>query len=160
MVKGERAEFPPLPVMHKWLKCLTPCFGNRSANAVVMSSQRRPDFFVQNILQSNDTPKRPKMNLCAYAWHWVCHSQAYHVLLVSMHDNDVCVGLSKDPSEAFCSEPVCVCICVCLSVSCFAQMVWDEQVTIYPPTYIYAHAHMNTCHMLMSNQLHAKAIRN
>lgn len=39
MVKGERAEFPPLPVMHKLLDCLTPCFGNRCANAVVKSTK-------------------------------------------------------------------------------------------------------------------------
>lgn len=74
MVKGDRAEFPPLPVMHKLLDCLIPCFGNRCANAVVMSSQRRPQFFVKDNLQINDTPKRPKMNMCAYAWYWVCHA--------------------------------------------------------------------------------------
>lgn len=41
----------------------------------------------------------------------------------------------------------------CVSVSCFAQTVWDEQLTIHPPT------HANTCHTHMTNPFHDEVFR-
>lgn len=77
MFKGERAEFPPLPLMHIFSNYLIVSLLVLETDVQMHQwSQQRPDFLVQNILQSNDTPKRPKMNLYAYTWYCVCHAQA------------------------------------------------------------------------------------